>query len=127
MRRKLSLAALSFVAAGLTLATPSVSQAQGYIGNGNPYGNFNLPGYGNYNSYGYTNPGYGFNYNNYTNFGYNGGYNGYGVQQYSQFGGFGQGGIVVHPTRLHWTPLQGLHTHGHIHVQHGFHTHRIRY
>ena len=120
MRRLLSLAALGVVAAGLMLATPATSQAQGDCGYGGYSAGYYDRGYsGAYGNYGggYVNrglyPGYGGSYSP----GYAPGYGGL----------YGGRGVIQHPTSVHWTPGSGMHTHGHIHVPHRGHYHSRPY
>ena len=128
MKRLLSLSVVGIMTAGLMLGIPSTSQAQSYGGYGPAQGGSVVPGYSNYNYNGYTNPAYGLNYGGYTNPGYGANYGGFAAQTYSpNYGIYGAPRVISHPTSIHWTPFQGVHTHGHIHVPHGFHSHVIRY
>jgi len=117
MSRILSLAGLGLLAACLTLAAPSVSHAQGYY-----YGH---DGHGHADGYRGSNGYRGYGYSGY-------GYSGYGSGRYgySGYGNYGQAyrrPTIVHPEYEHWTPSQGWHTHGHLHVPHRGHYHTLPY
>ncbi len=116
MRRLLSLAALGVVAAGLMLATPATSQAQGDCG------------YGGYSA-GYYDRGFSGAYGNYGGrYVDRGFYPGYGGSYSPGYGGqYGGRGVIQHPTSVHWTPSSGVHTHGHTHVPHRGHSHTRPY
>lgn len=121
MHKLFTLAIAGLAAGWLTLASPSVSQAQGW-----QYGG---PGYGGYSSrYGGYSGGY---YGGYYPGGYGRSqiYGGYYQGQGYYHGGYGNYGrpAIVHPEVFHWTPGRGLHTHGHIHVPHHGHYHTYRY
>jgi hypothetical protein len=144
MTRALTIAVLGFVGSGWLLAAPAQSRAD------TPFGirvNVGSSSFGYSQGYGYPDscsyygsdcgygrgsysPGYYGGYANRSWYdGYNGygsGYNGYGSSFYGNHY-HGRGSAIVHPERWHWTPGRGWHTHGHIHVPHRGHSHRIPY
>jgi hypothetical protein len=113
MSKTLSLSALGLLAAGLTLATPEQSHAQGF----GVSVNFGRGGFSYYNGrshdYGYRSPYTGSAFNPYSDSGYSSyryGYGGY-RDPYCD-----HRPTIVHPESEHWTPRRGWHSHGHIHV-----------
>ena len=128
MRRQLSVAVMGIVAAGLMFVTPLAAQAQCNCGgHGTSPGGGGFPGYNN-NFKGYSNSGHSPSFGGYSNSPYSRGHGGYSRSPYlHSHDGHGGRGFITHPTSIHWTPYQGLHTHGHIHVPHGSHSHVIRY